>query len=601
VSLVESPDRRRLVDEAFHVWAALAAPRLSELPRAVIYGDANDENVLVDGDEVVGLLDFGDVLESPVVCELAIAIVYAVLEGGGPLEAAAEIVAGYHSVRRLSSDELDVLFPLILGRLAASVTIAAERRRVDPARASWFVTEDRAWRLLERLVTVTPADARHVLGSRIDAAARQRDDATLMDLAGARRRYIGPSLSVAYRRPLTIVRGEGQYLFDDRGRPYLDLVNNVCHVGHCHPHVVGVGQRQMRVLNTNTRYLHDAITNYAARLTATLPAPLEVCYFVNSGSEANELALRLARAHTGRRHVAVVDGAYHGNTTSLVAMSPYKFKGPGGAGVAEPWVHVVPMPDSYRGGHRGHTRATGEAYGADAGRVIAHAGENLAAFFVESLLSCGGQIVLPPGYLETTFAHVRAAGALAVVDEVQVGFGRVGSHFWGFQLQHVVPDIVVMGKPIGNGHPLGAVVTTREIAASFANGMEFFSTFGGNPVSCAIGHAVLEVIERERLQERAARLGARLISGLRDVAARHPIVGDVRGEGLFVGFELVRDGQTLEPAATEASDLVNRLVARGLLLSTDGPLHNVIKIKPPLVLTEDDVDMAVRAIDAELP
>jgi 4-aminobutyrate aminotransferase-like enzyme len=219
---------------------------------------------------------------------------------------------------------------------------------------------------------------------------------------------------------------------------------------------------------------------------------------------------------------------------------------------------------------------------------------------VESLLSCGGQIVPPPGYLATAFRAVRDAGALAVVDEVQVGFGRVGSHFWGFELQGVVPDIVVMGKPIGNGHPLGAVVTTREIAESFANGMEFFSTFGGNPVSCAVGMAVLDVIRDEGLQEHALKVGGRLRAGLRALAARHHIVGDVRGEGLFLGIELVRDRTTLEPATAEASALVERMKDRGILLSTDGPLHNVIKIKPPMVVTDADVDMVLRCLDDEL-
>ena len=262
----------------------------------------------------------------------------------------------------------------------------------------------------------------------------------------------------------------------------------------------------MARLNTNTRYLYDELSDYAARLTATLPAPLEVCFFVNSGSEANELALRLARAHTRRHDVLVVDGAYHGNTTTLVAMSPYKFMGPGGTGLAEPWVHVVPMPDGYRGPHHGTGRATGDAYGHTVQRVIDSCGRadrrllrRVAAVVWRSDRAC------PTAISRRAFAHVRHAGGVCIADEVQVGFGRVGSHFWGFELQHVVPDIVVMGKPIGNGHPIGAVVTTREIATSFANGMEFFSTFGGNPVSCAIGLAVLDVIADEQAAGSRAR------------------------------------------------------------------------------------------------
>jgi 4-aminobutyrate aminotransferase-like enzyme/Ser/Thr protein kinase RdoA (MazF antagonist) len=416
----------------------------------------------------------------------------------------------------------------------------------------------------------------------------------------ARRRHLlGPSLSLSYRRPLEIVRGAGQFLYDETGRAYLDVVNNVAHVGHGHPRVVAAGARQMAVLNTNTRYLHESILRYAERLTATLPEPLSVCFFVCSGSEANELALRLARAHTKARDLAVVDGAYHGNTAALVDASPYKFDGPGGQG-APPRVHKVPMPDDYRGLHRRSDPERSEKFAlhvSGAAQAARDRGERLGAFLCESLLSCGGQIVLPPGYLEAVYRHARAAGAVCIADEVQVGFGRVGSHFWGFQTQGVVPDVVTMGKPIGNGHPLAAVVTTPDIAASFANGMEYFNTFGGNPVSCEIGLAVLDVVEGERLQERAARVGRRLRAGLEDLARRHAVVGDVRGLGLFLGIELVRDRETLEPAAAEAAYVVERMKDHGILLSTDGPLHNVIKMKPPLVFSEADADRVVAAYD----
>jgi 4-aminobutyrate aminotransferase-like enzyme len=258
------------------------------------------------------------------------------------------------------------------------------------------------------------------------------------------------------------------------------------------------------------------------------------------------------------------------------------------------------MPDGYRGAHRGHDGPVGVAYGDDVKRAIDASAAPIAAFLAESLLSCGGQIVPPPGWLATAFRHVRDAGGVCIVDEVQAGFGRVGTHFWGFEQQGVVPDVVVMGKPIGNGHPMGAVVTTRAIAESFANGMEFFSTFGGNPVSCAVGLAVLDVIRDEALQAHALDVGMRFMDGLRGLMSRHAIVGDVRGSGLFIGVELVRDRTTLEPATQEADDLINRLQRRGILLSTDGPHHNVLKIKPPLVITADDVDMAVRVLGDEL-
>lgn len=414
-----------------------------------------------------------------------------------------------------------------------------------------------------------------------------------------RRHHLGPSLSLSYHRPLEIVRGWMEFLYDREGRRYLDAVNNVPHVGHGHPRVVHAGQRQMALLNTNTRYLHELVVRYAERLWATLPASLSVCYFVNSGSEANELALRLARAYTGRRDMIVVENAYHGNTTTLVDVSPYKHDGPGGAG-APPWVHKVPMPDTYRGRYRRDEPLAGERYGAFLAEAIARIrarGAQPAAFLCESILSCGGQVVLPEGYLAAAYGHVRRAGGVCIADEVQVGFGRTGSHFWAFETQDVVPDIVTLGKPMGNGHPLGAVITTPEIAAAFANGMEYFSTFGGNPVSCAIGLAVLDVIADEALQENARLIGERLQAGLRGLASRHPAMGDVRGLGLFLGVELVRDRTTLEPAGEEAGHVASRLRERGVLVSTDGPFHNVLKIKPPLVFTREDADYLVTALD----
>ena len=421
------------------------------------------------------------------------------------------------------------------------------------------------------------------------------------DLLTARARYLGTALSLSYERPLKIVRGAMQYLYDDEGREYLDAVNNVCHVGHCHPRVVQAAQEQMAVLNTNTRYLHDHILSYAERLAGLFPDPLEVCFFVCSGSEANELALRLAHAHTGRRDWVVVDGAYHGNTTSLVAISPYKYDGPGGAG---PGAHVrkVVMPDVYRGPYRDAATAGGE-YAAHVKEALApgrDADWSAAAFLGESLLGCGGQIVLPSGYLTAAFAHTRDAGAVCVADEVQLGFGRVGSHFWGFESQGVVPDIVTLGKPIGNGHPMGAVITTPEIAGSFDNGMEYFNTFGGNPVSCAIGLAVLDVIEEEGLQQQALAVGGHLKRGLEELGTRHEAVGDVRGLGLFLGVELVSDPATLAPAATLARAVIEGMRDRGILLSIDGPLHNVLKIKPPLVFSAGDADRLVETLDVVL-
>jgi 4-aminobutyrate aminotransferase-like enzyme len=302
--------------------------------------------------------------------------------------------------------------------------------------------------------------------------------------------------------------------------------------------------------------------------------------------------------HTGHRDVLVLDHAYHGHLSSLIDLSPYKFNRAGGSG-APPTTHVCELPDPYRGRLR-DGRATGPAYAAAVGAGLAALEEGPAAFFAESLQSCGGQIVYPVGYLREAFAAVREAGGVCVSDEVQVGFGRVGRHFWAFELQDVVPDIVTMGKPIGNGHPVAALATTPQIAASFATGMEYFNTFGGNPVAAEIGLAVLDVVRDERLQAAAVELGGVLMGGLRTLQERHSLLGDVRGEGLFIGAELSLDRDSRTPA-TAAAELVKEAVkARGALISTDGPDDNVLKLKPPLVISRDDCEFFLEVLDQAL-
>ena len=401
---------------------------------------------------------------------------------------------------------------------------------------------------------------------------------TKYETLAARRKLLGGNLSVAYRNPVKIVRGEMQYLYDDEGRRYLDAYNNVAHVGHCHPRVVAAAVEQIRTLNTNTRYLHDLIIRYAEELTATLPEPLSVCYFVNSGSEANELALRLARAHTGARDLIVLEHAYHGNTTTMIDISPYKHDGPGGNGPPS-WVHKVSWTDAQQVA-KVATRVRSE-------------GRDLCGFIAESMPSVAGQIILPKDYLKNAYAAVRAAGGVCIADEVQTGYGRIGTHFWAFEHYGVVPDIVALGKPIGNGHPIGAVITTPEIADSFNNGMEFFSTFGGNTVSCAVGLATLQVVHEEQLQNHALAVGDHLLAGLKDLQRDHDLIREVRGSGLFIGVELVKDGK---PATSTADNIVNQMRDEGILLGTDGPDHNVLKIRPPMPFSHADADLLLAVL-----
>ena len=426
------------------------------------------------------------------------------------------------------------------------------------------------------------------------------------DLAARRKTMMGSSLSLSYADPIHVVRGVGAHLYDDTGRRYLDTVNNVPHVGHGNRRVAEAIARQSRVLNTNTRYLHGEIVALAEELLAHFPAPLEVVFPVCSGSEANELALRMARCHTGRDGVVCLEGGYHGNTGGLVEVSHYKFAGPGGAGPGDRVVAAA-MPDAYRGRYRRAEGVPDEAlaarYADDVARsagLLGERGHGVAAFIAEPVMGCGGQIEPPPGYLAAAFGHVRAAGGVCIADEVQVGFGRVGDAFWGFELQGVVPDIVTLGKPMGNGHPVAAVVTTRAIAGSFANGMEYFSTFGGNPVSCAAARAVLAEIRERGLVEHARRVGSGLLGALGELAARHPLVGDVRGRGLFLGVEIVRDRETREPFAEACTYIINRAREMGVLLSVDGPGHNVLKVKPPMVFGEDDAGLLLETLDGIL-
>jgi len=415
-----------------------------------------------------------------------------------------------------------------------------------------------------------------------------------------RETHLAPSLSLSYTIPLHIVKGEGQYLYDTDGNQYLDAINNIQHVGHCHPKVVEAVTAQYKRLNTNTRYLDETIVNYAQALTDKLPQGLDVCFFTNSGSEANDLALRIARHITQSKETIVLDAAYHGNLSSLIEISPYKHSGKSGSGAPE-FVHTIPMPDPFRGKYRGDN--SGKKYANEVQMAIdkiQESGKRVSVFIAESLMGCGGQLVLPKGFLKESFQKVKEAGGLCIADEVQIGFGRMGDHFWGFETQGVIPEIVTMGKSMGNGHPLSAVVTTREIADAFNNGMEYFNSFGGNPVSSAVGHAVLNVIEEEGLQQNAKDVGFYLKSLLNELKEKYSIIGDVRGFGLFLGNELVRDPESLEPADKETDQIVNSMKEKGILISTDGPDHNVLKIKPPLVFTKDNAIQLVETLNGVL-
>ncbi|WP_181233898.1 aminotransferase class III-fold pyridoxal phosphate-dependent enzyme [Enhygromyxa salina] len=593
---IEAGPRRALIVDALAQFRARVIPRVPDLSCQLIHGDANDNNLVVASDELRGIFDFGDVCVAPTICDLAIALAYAGMVPD-PIQALAEVCVGYHERRPLTPLELDLLFDLIRARLAVSVTSSTLARAREPDNEHSFSSEAQAWSLLGKLTEFGRRAVTKYLASAcgLPAPVRVPGARSRPRLLAQRRVRLGASLSLAYDSPLYIRRGEGTWLFDEHDNAYLDCVNNISHVGHCHPRVVAAAAQQLATLNTNTRYLHEGILNYAESLCATLPAPLSVVFLVCSGTEANELALRIARAHTGANEVVVVGGAYHGNSSTLVDISPYKFDGPGGRG-RPAWVHVLDTPDPRRGRHADD----GPAYAQGIAVADQHArarGERLAAFICESVLGCAGQIVPATGFLAAAYEQARAAGAVCIADEVQVGFGRVGDAMWAFQAEGVVPDILTLGKPIANGHPVGAVVTTPALAASFASGMEYFNSFGGNPVSCAVAQAVLDVIREEGLIDNARETGAWLQAELEQLG--DPGVAQVRGRGLFLGIELVEPGAE-RPDAARAKALVEHAHNRGVLLSVDGPAHNVVKIKPPMCFELIEAQILVATVAAGL-
>ena len=408
-----------------------------------------------------------------------------------------------------------------------------------------------------------------------------------------RQSLVSKNLSISYRKPLQMLEAKNQYFYDDRGREYLDCVNNISHVGHSHPYVHEAMVKQNLELNTNTRYLYKIMNDYSEKLLSKFPKKLDTVFFVCTGSEANDLAYRVAQTYTGSKDVLVMENAYHGHTNTLIDLSPYKYNGRGGLGKKN-YVHVASMPDGMRGMWKFSDKNWLNKYINQVKETVDNIYENkktLSCFFIESILGCGGQFILPKNYLKEIFNIVKKKGALCIVDEVQTGFGRVGNNFWAFEEHEIIPDIVTLGKPMGNGHPLAAVVTTKEIANKFNNGMEYFNSFGGNPVSCSVGKAVLEVIENEKLQKNALNTGAYFLKSLRKIKSKFPnLISEVRGRGLFIGIDLIKDKEN-NPNEKLATLIINKMRDRGILLSTDGPYHNVIKIKPPMPFNKDNSDL----------
>jgi 4-aminobutyrate aminotransferase-like enzyme len=593
--LTHLPDgtRKAQVERVLERFEARVAPVLPGLRAQVIHADMSLDNVLYDDRlRVSGIVDFGDMTHAALVCDLAVAVADVLHGRADAIEAADAMIGGYVSVTPLEDEEAGLLADLVAARLATEVTVTAWRLGLYPDNAAYSASGEPGARAFLDAIEAAGIDA---VGRRFREACRglpYRRSATRGLLE--RRRAALPRSPLFYDHPVHLVRGEGVWLFDADDRRYLDCYNNVPVVGHSHPRVARAVAEQQRLLATHSRYLHEAIVELAERLTATLPPGLGAVLVVNSGSEANDLAWRIARAATGRAGAVVSAHAYHGLTEATQALSPEEWA----SGERPAHVATVPAPDGYRGPYRREQDGWAQRYAAhidDAARALGDRG--LAAVYLDPGFTADGILAPPPAYLAEAARRVRALGGLLIADEVQAGHGRSGTHLWSFQAAAIEPDMVVMGKPMGNGFPVAALVARPGLLDAVPGEVELFSTFGGNPVACAAALAVLAVIEDEGLVASAAEAGSYLRQGLMTLAQRHPLIGDVRGEGLLLGVELVDDRQTRAPAAGHAHRVTEAMRERGILLSTTGPAGNVLKIRPPLVFRAEHADLLLETLD----
>jgi 4-aminobutyrate aminotransferase-like enzyme/Ser/Thr protein kinase RdoA (MazF antagonist) len=578
---IEAPDVRRNVEEVFGALKE-RLPALRGLRAQAIHGDCHAGNMLVNSaGAVCGVLDFGDMIHAPLILEPAVAMSEMLTHGLTTPDELSAVLEGYALLQPLEASDIAVLYDLITARHAVTILVHAWRARHN----------DNGARVLDKVAASAAPSLDHLLKLGRTALTKEWHDAAGTSIPspsapvdlGRRHRLLGAGAELFYEKPLHLVRGEGVWLYDPHGRAYLDVYNNVPHVGHSHPTVVRAIQRQTAVLITHTRYLHEKILEYAEELTERCPTHLDACIFVNSGSEANDVAWRLAQFATGHKGGVVMAHAYHGITDAVAALTP-------GTGLAtDPRVVTLAPPP-----------ATLRAVAEDtdlAIQTLASRGFAPAAFFIDSALTSSGIHDPPPVWLAAVAARVRAAGGLIVADEVQYGLGRSGSHFWGFERRGLSPDIVTLGKPIGNGYPMGVVIANRTLIEAFQAKFGFFSTFGGNPVAAAAGLAVLQVLDREKLVANARTTGEYLRRALEALAAQHECLGRVRGTGLLLGLEV--QAPDVHATRIRTKKIVNALSSRArVLIGSEGPLANILKLRPPMPFLPEHADLLVKAIGA---
>ncbi len=607
VKHIENDADRIRVDQVFERMSNIVIPRLQSLRHQVIHQDAHTDNILVDRDDtttITGLIDFGDLLYGTLVAEIAVACDSIPYGSPDIVTPACEIVASFDSALALEEEEVDLVFDLVCARSALTATIAAARLALTPEQPTHIHSPLPFVDRLRELQRVGQTEFTRRLRSACrfpvycpktaDEALSGDEEARLVE---ARRSLMGRNTTHFYARPMHFERARGPWLFSTDGYRYLDCYNNVPQVGHCHPHVVRAIARQAAALNTNTRYLYSSALEYADRLTSKLAPHLSACIFVNSGSEANDVAWQIAKLITGNTGAVIMEDAYHGVTDVIRQFSPGRPETPLPA-----FLKGLIVPDPYRGPFREDDPELVQKYAADADRAIAElekSGHGVAAFMIDSALCSSGVPDVPDGYMRAVEKKIRAAGGLMICDEVQSGFGRMGQ-WWGHEHHGVRADIVTMGKPVGNGHPLGVVVTTEEYLNRFIDKTRLFSTFGGNTVACAAGNAVIDVIEQEDLIERSRLIGAYMRSEIAKLASAHALIGNIRGHGMVTGLEFVTDRNERWPATTETARLVELMRQERVLVGSEGRDANVLKLRPSLVFAEEHVDVFIAALDRSL-
>jgi len=596
VDYVKDPDHRELAMYFLDRFDNNVLPMIPKLRAQVVHNDLVPDNILVaedDPSQIVGVIDFGDLIHTSLVVDLATTIAATLRETFDPADAAVKVAAGYHEINPLEDQELKVLFDLIGCRLVMLNVIASWRVTIHPENHDYIMGGvDSTWQVLKKWRDQDPQEVTKRffracgLWELADAGSKPKEPESIDTLLQRREDLLGPHAYLFYKKPLHIVRGEGVWLYDSDNNRYLDAYNNVPQVGHSHPHVVNEITKQARRLNTSTRYLHEYILELAERITNRLPEPLSVCTFVCTGSEANELAWRMAQLVTGNKGALITNYSYHGSTGATSQFSTESLP----AGKLPPHIQTFDPPISNTSWNQPDSGIR------DAIKILENAGCQPAMLIMDTSFVSDGIYTSPEGYLKTLIKETRTAGGICVADEVQGGFGRFGEHFWGFEFDDVVPDIVTMGKPMGNGHPIAAVVTKPEIAEALANETGYFNTFGGNPVSCAAGLAVLDVIEKEGLQNNAKQVSDHLTERFQALQSQDPRLGQIHGSGLLQGIDILTPEK--KPDSGLADQIMNNMRQNGVLVGITGPESNILKIRPPLVFRKENAEFLLEALKA---